>query len=51
MEVGKDEEDKEEDDEAKKIKQLYGKFNAYVSQVPCWDLIRPNTIWIWLKRN
>lgn len=29
-----DEEDTEEDDEAKKIKQLYGKFNAYVSQVP-----------------
>lgn len=34
MAVGEDEEVKEEDGEAKKINQLYGKFNAYVSQVP-----------------
>lgn len=44
MEVGEDEEDKEEDDEAKKITICMESLMLMCHRFPCWDLIRPNTI-------
>lgn len=44
MEVGEDEEDKEEDDEAKKITNCMVSLMLMCHRFPCWDLIRPNTI-------